>query len=591
MVEQQIPTASVGKEDSVSCGSCREVAETAVRFKSLTFSDGTTVELDPNDVVVLVGPNNAGKSLALREIEGYVGGTPDAKVVVQASTDEVGDPDTFESFVRDNTRVESSNQGRNLNIQGFGISLGLSGADLASRWPSQIQPFRSLFCRRIGTETRITDSNPTGAIDILRESPSHPIHLLYNDQVESRISAYFRQAFTKDLILYRAGGSSSHLLVGERLTPKEGEDRISATYLERLSKSTEELQTQGDGMRSFASVILHLLAPLTPSVLILDEPEAFLHPPQARLLGHVIGNERSERAQLFVATHSPDVLEGLVNVAAGHLRVLRIQREGNVNRVDVLDQDHVKEISVDPFMKYSSVLSGVFHERVMVCEGDSDCVFYNSLLALPDVHGDFYPDVLFIQSGGKHRMANLGKAVVALGVRADLIVDMDVLNDLGVFRRIVESLGGDWAQFEPAAKAVNTAIEQKRSSLAVNDIKVEIQKILDQAQNTTTDLNSLRTDLLAQFNNASPWDAIKASGEQAIPPGEATRHYGHLKSLCRDIGLWIVPVGELEGFCRLVGGRGATWVQAVMEQFDLETGLELEKARAFVHDMWTAQQN
>ena len=144
-------------------------------------------------------------------------------------------------------------------------------------------------------------------------------------------------------------------------------------------------------MRSFASVILHLLAPLTPSVLILDEPEAFLHPPQARLLGHVIGNERSERAQLFVATHSPDVLEGLVNVAAGHLRVLRIQREGNVNRVDVLDQDHVKEISVDPFMKYSSVLSGVFHERVVVCEGDSDCVFYNSLLALPDVHGDFYP--------------------------------------------------------------------------------------------------------------------------------------------------------------------------------------------------------
>ena len=68
-------------------------------------------------------------------------------------------------------------------------------------------------------------------------------------------------------------------------------------------------------MRSFASVILHLLAPITPSILLLDEPEAFLHPPQARLLGEIIAKEKSHRAQLFVATHSSDVLQGLMNVA------------------------------------------------------------------------------------------------------------------------------------------------------------------------------------------------------------------------------------------------------------------------------------
>ena len=66
-------------------------------------------------------------------------------------------------------------------------------------------------------------------------------------------------------------------------------------------------------MRSYASVILHLLAPITPSILLLDEPEAFLHPPQARLLGEIIAAERPSRAQLVVATHSPDVLHGLMN--------------------------------------------------------------------------------------------------------------------------------------------------------------------------------------------------------------------------------------------------------------------------------------
>ena len=44
----------------------------AVTFNSITFSDGTTISLEPNDVVVFVGPNNAGKSVALRELEGQV---------------------------------------------------------------------------------------------------------------------------------------------------------------------------------------------------------------------------------------------------------------------------------------------------------------------------------------------------------------------------------------------------------------------------------------------------------------------------------------------------------------------------------------
>ena len=101
-------------------------------------------------------------------------------------------------------------------------------------------------------------------------------------------------------------------------------------------------------MRSFASVVLHVLAPISPSVLLLDEPEAFLHPPQARLLGEMIALERSSRAQLFLATHSPDVLHGLISVAPENLRVLRIQRDGTVNRIKELDKDLVKKISVDP---------------------------------------------------------------------------------------------------------------------------------------------------------------------------------------------------------------------------------------------------
>ena len=141
---------------------------------------------------------------------------------------------------------------------------------------------------------------------ILFEEPaSDPINMLLDAQLESKLSGYFRRAFDEDLILYRGGGKKLPLLVGDRLAPHQGEDRISTTYLKRLLASTVPLHKQGDGMRSYASVILHLLAPITPSILLLDEPEAFLHPPQARLLGEIIAAERPSRAQLVVATHRP----------------------------------------------------------------------------------------------------------------------------------------------------------------------------------------------------------------------------------------------------------------------------------------------
>ena len=421
--------------------SYKDIAQPSVTFESITFSDGTTIEIAPTDVVVLVGPNNAGKSLALRELEAQVGGELETTMVVSSvKPRQVGTGESFEELVRANAQVTTNALGNGLDIRGYGIHFSMGGWDLQRMWPRQIEVFRSLFCRRIPTESRITDSNSANAIDTLSETASHPLHLLYDDRVELRMSEHFRQAFGDDLILYRAGGSKCHLLVGKRLSPDEGEDRISASYCERLLASTAQLEDQGDGMRSFASVILHLLAPLTPSILLLDEPEAFLHPPQARVLGEIIATEKSNRAQLFVATHSPDVLHGLIDVAPENLRVLRIQRDGTVNRVKELDKDLVRKISTEPLMKYSGVMSGVFHQRVVICEADADCMFYSSILDGPEVHGSRTPDVLFVHGNGKHRMDALAKTLVALDVPVDVVADIDVLREDVVLERLVHAL-------------------------------------------------------------------------------------------------------------------------------------------------------
>ena len=561
----------------------------SVTFESITFSDGTTIELDPADVVVLVGPNNAGKSLALRELEDHIGRTLEPIVVTSVKTLMAGTPEDFDNFVHRHVQIKT--QGPSWLLSAPGFSLSMQDLNLQAYWPQHVSMFRSLFCLRIPTETRITDSNPVAAIAVLDEPVSHPIHMLYkDDQLENRMSGYFRRAFGEDLILYRVGGSTFPLLVGDRLVPCRGEDRISTTYCKRLLASTVPLHEQGDGMRSFASVILNLLVPITPSILLLDEPEAFLHPPQARLLGEIIATKKSSRAQLFLATHSPDVLHGLINVASDHLRVLRMQRDGNVNRIKELDKKLVKEISIDPLMKYSSVMSGVFHERVIICESDADCMFYSSVLDLTEIHGERQADVLFVHANGKHRMATLARALVALDVPVDIVADMDLLNDQNVLREIVEALAGDWPVVQPLAEAVKTAIEEHKPWLSVDEIKNGISEELSKESLNGESAKQLRSRIGAIFRKASPWDAVKQAGEAALPAGQATQQFQELQGLCKGIGLWVVPVGEIEGFCKFVGGHGPGWVQQVIEERDLATDPELGRARAFVREIWEGKQ-
>ena len=409
-----------------------------VTFREITFSDGKTIELEEDDIVVLVGPNNSGKSLALKELEQHLDNPPTSLAVKEVKLHNTGTQGDFLALLQEQTDITI--RGSSYEVKGAGFNLH-TGQSPDTLWPHNIGWCYPLFCVRIDTESRITASNPAAAIDVSQQRPTHPIHRLYeDDQLELRISNYFERAFGQALILDQRAGSQLPLRVGNRLQPAENEDRLSATYWTRTRATSVLLQEQGDGMRSFATVILHLLAPISPSILLLDEPEAFLHPPQARILGEIIATEKSPKAQLIVATHSSDVLQGLLDIAPTKLRLLRIQREGTVNRTKELERAKVEEITKDPLMKYSSALAGLFHERVIICESDSDCMFYSSLLDTPSVHGGKPRDVLFTHANGKDRMAALAKALRALDIQVDVIADMDLLRQEKDVQKLIEAL-------------------------------------------------------------------------------------------------------------------------------------------------------
>lgn len=559
----------------------------SITVREMTFSDGTSISLNSDDIVVFVGPNNAGKSAALREVEAHMARQPPpTQVVTSIKLEKLGTVDEVEELF-----IEHSHQSRpNNSLHYSGSGYNIPANQLESGWNKRIEYLRPFFCRRLKTESRISDSNPTPSFKVLSEAASRPIQMMYaNSDVEDRLSKYFKEAFGLDLIVMKAGGNEIPLLVGNRIPLQPGEDPTKREYLERLMAEATSLREQGDGMRSFASVILEMLASQAPTILLLDEPEAFLHPPQARLIGEFLARERRPNAQMFIATHSADVLQGLLNVAPQQLRVIRIQREDDINRVTELKKEKAKEIAADPLMKYSHVLSGIFHQRSIICEADADCLFYQALLSQPTVHEGSLPDVLFLHSNGKHRMGKMAEALRALGVPVDVIVDIDLISEEAPFQKLVEVMGGDWSEMEGEWKAVRTAIEQRKPWLNADAIIGEIQGVLNKCKGQSEFPEAEALAIKAILKKSSPWGALKEAGDAAIPNGQPTTHMYNLRTALERIGIWIVPVGELEGFCKSVGGHGPRWVQQVIEQKDLAKDPELEGAREFIGKIWSRQ--
>ena len=237
------------RSDSATTTTTATASPPSVAFESITFSDGTTVQLDSTDIVVFVGPNNAGKSAALRELENHIGPPIRQTVTKAVQLKRTGTVEQLRAFLE----ATSYKRGKigSLQYQGYGYNLSVD--HLEAFWKDRVDLFRALLCKRIATEARITNSNPKPAIVVLEDVPSHPIHMLYlDDRIEARLSKYFARAFGQELIVFRGGGGQIPLMVGTRPELETGEDRVSATYLRRLKAQAKPLDGEGDGMRSFA---------------------------------------------------------------------------------------------------------------------------------------------------------------------------------------------------------------------------------------------------------------------------------------------------------------------------------------------------
>ena len=553
-----------------------------VSINKAVFSDGNEVEFDNNGITVFVGPNNAGKSASLKEMHSLLkNASQETKVVKKIVMSKVGTNAELLGFLDEISKKQESGNAK-ANYAGFGFNVY---PDNASSWWNNslnngLSELIGVFSNLLTTEVRLTAANPAQNISITTQPLTHPIHFLQtNDELEKQFSIYFRQAFGTDLIVHRNAGNEVPLYIGNKPAINSGEDRVSKSYLERL-ELLPKLQEQGDGMRSFVGVLLNAFISYY-SILFIDEPEAFLHPPQAKLLGKMLSKDLPSEKQLFLSTHSMEFLMGILDGNVDNIRIIRIQRDGDINKISSLNKSDIITLWNDPLLRHSNILEGLFHSKVVICESDSDCRFYSAILdSIVDDDSTAVPDVMFIQCGGKHRIHSVVRALRKLNVPLSVVCDFDVLNNENPLKNIIEELGGGWSGIESDWKLIKGQIEQKKPELNTADVKKEIGKALDEISDKNFPRKSAQ-NIMQILNKSSAWAYAKQVGRSFIPSGDATRAAERLFDNLKSINCFVLEVGELECFVRSVGNHGPKWVNEVLKK-DLRNDPQLELARNFV---------
>lgn len=512
----------------------------AIYLQNIAFNDGTVLPLTRNSIVVFTGPNNSGKSQILRDIENCLNKSKEKLTVVIKNC--------LLNFQGDITNESFLNNHFFINQQGyfelFGKGQSFDKNYLTNNWKNRslYNDLHLMFVKLLSTEMRLTVSN---ALQRNPKAESHPIFKLYkSEQLAQQISDYFHQAFGEDLVIDRSELQTIPLHVGTAPNKDSYTIRSQDEYYGKVTL-LPKLQDQGDGMRSFASILLDTFTS-EYSITLIDEPEAFLHPPQARVLGKMLAKNNPNNRQLFISTHSEDFLQGLLDSDTNNVTVIRINRVDDINEMSILENIEIKKLWSNPLLRYSNMLSGLFHEKVVVCESDYDCLFYQAIMnSIYENKESIAPDILFTHCGGKSRAKDVVKALKAVNVPVAAICDFDLLNSSQNFKPLIDAFGENWG------------------------------KVWSNGMKTIYDNMNAKQD---------SWTHIKKIGKLGFD-GDAPAAYEKVEKICKKVGLFIVPVGEMECFDKTVNKEKKEWVYHILETYDLAIEPKLADARSFVQSI------
>lgn len=498
--------------------------------------------IDTTPVTVFVGPNNSGKSKVLAEIEQYCrNGQKDASAVILDDLTFAGLPEDKALQAIDHLK-QPPNPGESVHVDHIfvGSKYGRQQVHFSSLTQFVQNPSANLhaFCQwffRHSTlildgRSRINLVNQQGAGD-LQQAPQSSFQVLFRDDAKRHeVRRIVFEAFGSHFVIDPT--SLGHLRIRLSLRPPKDDIEERGIHAEAVEfhSNAQLIDLASDGVKAFTGIITEVMAG-DPRALLIDEPEAFLHPSLASKLGYEVSRAAlSSDKRVFVSTHSPTFVMGCIQSGAP-VNIIRLTYRAGVATARVLPSGEILELMRNPLLRSTGVLSGLFYEFVVVTESDADRAFYQEvnerLLRFKPEWG--IPNCLFINAQNKQTVQTIIKPLRQLGIPAVGVVDIDVLKEGGA----------NWTNLLTSANFPVIS----HGSLAT------IRSAVKQAMDSTGK------------------DMKRDGGVNILPQPEREAALNLLKQL-EEYGVFVVPGGELESWLPSLGatGHGPSWLINVFEK-------------------------
>jgi ABC-type cobalamin/Fe3+-siderophores transport system ATPase subunit len=398
----------------------------------------------------------------------------------------------------------------------------------------------SRFCVKLDGSTRLLLVRDTEAPDWRGQDkhakPNHLVELLkHPKQLESLRRLVHREFRHYPVIDTTHPGKTVLKMASEEPGSHERSTSPEALAYFDAARPIEEFS---DGVKSFVGLLAAILSG-DHRIILIDEPEAFLHPPLARSLGTALYQlARGQQAQVLAATHSPDFLMGCVQ-AGPEVSIIRLTYKDGQPAARVLRPAQLQKVMRHPLLRSTGVLGALFHEGAIVCESDSDRAFYQEvnerlLAAGRGAHG-----CAFLNAQNKQTLHRIVAPLREMGVPAAAIIDLDVLSKGDELRRLLDA-----AQAQPSARESLIQAKDRFFKLFCAAVGGDEEEARRQ---------------------------MKREGVSLLSEGDCKALRTFLLDPLADHGIFVVPCGELESWLSMLAkglGRSdkAKWLMQVFER-------------------------
>lgn len=513
----------------------------------LNLQFGKSPESDPEDiqvtpVTVFVGPNNSGKSKVLTEIYQFccTGQTDSANVILKKI--EFQGVSLEEAQLQVKTIVSSSQPGQKSYNAKYMLMLGPVGhpqmreqmqmreqilisslQNPNDQAPSFCQHYLRFNTLVLDGKSRINLIDPQPAGDLQHPASNLPI-LFTDDKRRMEVRRIIHEAFGFYFVLDPTHLGQLRIRFSTIAPESHSLERGLHEEAVRFHSAAQPIEQSSDGVKAFTGIITAVIAG-DPRILLIDEPEAFLHPSLSFKLGKEIAQaSSSSNKRLFVSTHSASFVRGCIQSGAP-VDIVRLTYRNGVPTARVLPNEDILKLMRNPLLRSTGVLNGLFYEFVIVTESDADRAFYEEI---NERLLKFKPDwgisnCLFINAQNKQTVQTIVRPLRELGIPVAGIVDIDILKEGGaVWSNLMQSA------FVPAIS--HNPLSTTRAAIK--------QKLVDSGKD------------------------MKKHGGINILQGSDKEAANNLFDQLYEYGIFVVREGELESWLKPLSsiGHGPDWL-------------------------------